>query len=183
MDLRKRAERLFERLEPAGGEDVRLVMDAARALDVKEFDFFRLAWRHYHGAEPELPILERTFAQYMLHQRVPYWLRRVSRDILRLKGNGTLNPSKFGVSLVRPPPAPPPPHARLTVAGVVAVICLFVVLLIAAPQDPAGAASPLCAGGPGMGYTETVARMFTGKSDPYACAEARHARTLSGRDS
>ena len=73
MILMRRAERIFERLEPAGGDDTRRVMDAARALDIKEFDLFRLAWRHWHGDDSRPETIERAFGQYMLHDRVPPW--------------------------------------------------------------------------------------------------------------
>ncbi len=185
MGIRHHAEKLFQRLEPVGGEDVRQVMDAALALDIKEFDLFLLAWRHWNTSAPDERQLERAFGQYMLHQRVPSWVRQFARDVLRLKGNGTLNPSKFGVSLVRKPPAAPPPHARLTVAGVAALACLFVALLIStgsagAPAGRIGCAAPGQAAG-GMRYTEIVAQMFTGKTDPYECARRRGRKNVNGR--
>lgn len=187
MGIRRHAEKLFQRLEPVGGEDVRQAMDAARILDIKEFDLFRLAWRHWNSSAPNEKMLERAFAQYMLYQRVPTWVRQFARDVLRLNGNGTLNPSKLGVSLVRKPPAAPPPHARLTVAGVAALACLFVALLISTPNAGGstgriGCAAPGQAAG-GMRYTETVAQLFTGKTDPYDCAGRRGGNSVIGSGS
>ncbi len=187
MGIKRHAEKLFQRLEPVGGEDVRQVMDAARVLDIKEFDLFQLAWRHWNTSAPGEKMLERAFGQYMLYHRVPPWVRQFARDVLRLEGNGTLNPSKFGVSLVRKPPAAPPPHARLTVAGVAALACLFVVLLIATPNADNstgrfGCTAPGQAAG-GMRYTEIVAQLFTGKADPYVCAGRRGGNSVIGSGS
>lgn len=187
MGIRRRAEKLFQRLEPAGGEDVCQVMDAARVLDIKEFDLFQLAWRRWNAGAPDEKRLERAFGQYMLYHRVPPWVRQFARDVLRLKGNGTLNPSKLGISLVRKPPAPPPPHARLTVAGVAALACLFVALLITTPNannstGRIGCTAPGQAAG-GMRYTESVARLFTGKTDPYDCARRQGRDTVIGSGS
>lgn len=174
MILMRRAERIFERLEPAGGDDTRRAMDAARALDIKEFDLFRLAWRHWHGDDSRPELIERAFGQYMMHGRVPPWVRQFARDVMRLEGNGTLDPRKFGVGLVRRAPAPPPRHARLTVAAVALAVCGFVALLIDVPNDPVNRPGLGCANAsPGGAYVETVARLFTGRADPFDCRGGR----------
>lgn len=174
MILRRRAERIFERLEPAGGDDTRRVMDAARALDIKEFDLFRLAWRHWHGDDGRPETIERAFGRYMMHGRVPPWVRQFARDVMRLKGNGTLDPLKFGVALVWRQPPPPPRHARLIVAAFALIACGFVALLISTPNDSVNRPGPGCANaGTGGNYAGRVARLFTGRADPFDCRNGR----------
>jgi len=168
MNLRQRSERLIARLEPAGGEDCRRILDAAAALDVREFDLFRLAWRHWHGSEPDPARLEAVFAAYMFQRRIPPWARQFSRDVLRLRGNGTLDPAKFGADTVRRPQARPR-HAGLAVIAVAAVTCLFVALLIAAPNDPVNGPRPGCLAASASPLAAATARLFTGRAEPFTC--------------
>ncbi len=168
MDLRRRSERIFRRLEGGVSDDANLVMDAAAALDVGEYDLFRLAWRHWHAGEPEPARLERIFAAYMFHQAIPPWVRQFTRDVLRLEGNGTLAPAKFGAARPRPP-QPPVAHGPLYVAGVGALTLLFVALLIATPNDPVNGGDVVCRGGPGMALVQVAARLASGQANPFSC--------------
>ncbi len=83
---------------PPAPADGGAVATAAEALGIREYDLFRLAFRRWSGREPDGNALERTFVAYMFHQRVPPCVRHLSREILQLKGSGTLRPGAFGVA-------------------------------------------------------------------------------------
>ena len=78
--------------------DCGAVAAAAEALGIGEYDFFRLGFRRWSGREPGGKALERTFAAYMFHQRVPPCVRHLSREVLKLQGSGTLDPGAFGLA-------------------------------------------------------------------------------------
>ena len=156
------------RFDPEPSPDAGLVLDAARALDVREFDIFKLAWRFWYRSEPDPAKLEQAFAIYMFQQRIPPWVRHLAREILRRDAAGTLYPGAFGANRLRETPAPIR-HGNAYVAGVMVVVVLFTALLIL-HRPHAEAAAPLeCGMGPGGAYVEQVARLFTGRSDPFKC--------------
>lgn len=78
--------------------DCGAVVTAAEELGICEYDFFRLAFRRWSGREPDGKALERTFVAYMFHQHMPPCVRHLSREILQLKGSGTLDPGAFGIA-------------------------------------------------------------------------------------
>ena len=154
--------------ERAPNPDVGLVMDAARALDVREFDIFLLAWRFWHRSEPDLARLEQAFATYMFNQQIPAWVRHLAREVLRREAAGTLYPGAFGANRLRETPTPIR-HGGAYVAGVMALAVMFVALLILHRPNAEAATSLVCGAGPGGAYVEQVARMFTSKTDPFRC--------------
>ena len=81
--------------------DARDVADAAWALQIGEFDLFRLAHRRWYGEEAEEKALERLFAGYMFHQRVPPWVRQYCRLVLERRRDGRLDRRDFGAETVR----------------------------------------------------------------------------------
>jgi len=146
-------------------EDWRAVMDAAAALDVREIDFFRLAFRRWFGRDASAPILERAFAAYMFRKVVPSWARHFSRIVLAAAADGGLNPVAFGALEYRRPP-PAPRHGRLYVGATLAVVLCYCVALLRISYDP-GTSAPLpCYGGPGMKFAAEVAHAFSGKPLP-----------------
>jgi len=87
--------------------DPRAIVAASEALGISEFDFFRLAFKRWSGREPDESTLERTFVAYMFEQKAPHWARHLSREILRRRHDGTLDPAAFDISgLRRRPPLP-----------------------------------------------------------------------------
>ncbi len=80
--------------------DVRAVLEASRALRVSEFDLFRLAYRRWHGAEPDEKALERVFVSYMFRQAVPLWVRQFCRQVLSAARAGALDRGAFGADRV-----------------------------------------------------------------------------------
>ena len=82
---------------PPAPPDCGAVVKAAEALGIREYDFFRLAFRRWNGREAEEKEFERTFVAYMFHQIVPAWVRHFSREVLQLQETGTLDPRAFGI--------------------------------------------------------------------------------------
>lgn len=119
--------------KPARGQASRDVVDAAAALGLQEFVFFRLAYRRWFGRQPDEAELERAFARYMLHDVVPAWVCHLTRAVLGAAAAGTLDGAAFGAQRYRDRPAAPP-HGRLWVAGAaVAWLVLFGALLNGLP--------------------------------------------------
>ena len=107
-----------------GPPEYRDVIDAAQALGVREFDFFRIAYRRWWGHDANPKKLEKVFVSYMFHQVVPPWVRQFSRDVLRQAAAGELDPQALGAGGYRKRERPP--HlGRLYVAltSVAALIC------------------------------------------------------------
>lgn len=78
-------------------DDGELVTEARAAIGLLEFDFFRAAWRHWHGAEPEDRALEPAFVTYLFQQRVPGYVRHFARRVLAEAAVGRLDPAAFGL--------------------------------------------------------------------------------------
>ncbi len=154
---------------PPAPSDGGAVATAAEALGIGEYDLFRLAFRRWSGREPDGKALERTFVAYMFHQRVPACVRHLSRDVLHLKGSGTLDPGAFGIGgFTRRQPLP-----RLgrfswrLVAG--AIVVLFLMSLdVSYMRDRS---SPLgCPGATGSMFFDQLGAFFIGGTER-ACPE------------
>ena len=166
MDFKKHAEKMVRRMDSDVSADTRYVLDAAACLDVTEYELFRLAYRRWHDAEPQTERLERVFAHYMFRHEAPPYVRQFAREVLRRARDGELRSHDFGV--------PPPPDARpdrrgpLFAWGLLALTVAYIAVLIATPVR-SSAGGVMCAGSPGMSYTHAVARMATGKANPFGC--------------
>jgi|GEM_PF-1280982 len=80
---------------------------AAEGLGISEFDFFRLAYRRWSGRDADESALEKIFVAYMFRQSAPHWARHLSREVLRQRRIGRLDPDAFGIAdLGRRVPAP-----------------------------------------------------------------------------
>ncbi len=73
--------------------DSDLVTEARAVLGLLEFDFFRAAWRHWHGEEPDDRALEPAFVTYLFQQRVPGYVRHFARRVLEEAAGGRLDPA------------------------------------------------------------------------------------------
>ena len=82
---------------------------AAAALGVNEFEFFRLAWRRWHGTDGGERDLDRAFGRFLRTASAPAWARQMSRDVIVHARAGTLDPTEFGAA----PPAAPEDPARI----------------------------------------------------------------------
>lgn len=130
-------------------DDCRTAIDAAAALDIREIDFFRLAFRRWHGREITQSTLERVFAAYMFQKIVPSWTRHLSRDVLARVAAGRLNLAELGALKYRRHP-PPPRHGGLYVGMTAALMLLYCVALLDISYDPQTSAPMPCYGGAGV---------------------------------
>ena len=146
-------------------EDYRAVMDAAAALDVREIDFFRLAFRRWFGHDASAPVLERAFASYMFRKIVPAWARHFSRAVLADAAAGRLDPARLGAAMFRRQP-PPHPRGRIYVGVTLAVLLFYCLALLRISYDPETSAPLPCYGGPGFKFAVEVAHAFSGKPLP-----------------
>ena len=85
--------------------DVAMVQRAAGLLQIPEFDFFRLAYRRWHGRSARDRELEPGFMRYLLGRRVPPWARHLAREVHERDQERSLVPRDYGVAPVLPPPA------------------------------------------------------------------------------
>ena len=81
--------------------DVADVLEAVALLEVTEFEFFRIAYRRWYGAEIDDKALEPLYLPYMFHGRVPLWVRQLAREVIQKAGDEDLDPRAYGV-LPRP---------------------------------------------------------------------------------
>jgi len=149
----------------AVAEDCTAVMDAASALDVREVDFFRLAFRRWFGRDVSAPALERAFAAYMFRKLVPSWARHFSRAVLADAAAGRLDPAALGALMYKRQP-PPPRHARLYVGITLAVLVVYCVALMRISYDPQTSAPFPCYGGPGLPFVVDLAHAISGTPPP-----------------
>lgn len=151
---------------PSPGEQVcQEVCAAARALDLKEFDYFRLAYRRWFGQQPHERALEATFVDYMLRQVVPPWVRHLNRIVLEQREDGSLDPEALGAGRYRDR-VQCHPHGRLYVSLMMAAwLVLFSTLLldVSRPSVPA-TASPGCSETSGSPIFDAWIRTIAGKN-------------------
>lgn len=143
------------------------VVKAASALGLREFDFFRLAYRRWFGRQPDERVLESAFASYMFREVVPVWARQLARQVLERQRCGTLGRDDFGASRYRERPARPP-HGRLWIAATAAAWLVFMVMLVNRPHDVASGYGPasLCSDGGRPHPLAVMVEIVTGKPPP-----------------
>lgn len=67
------------------------VVKAANLLQVGEFQLLQLAFYDWHKRDMPDAVIDRLFANYMLHNEVPFWARQYARNILAQEASGDLN--------------------------------------------------------------------------------------------
>jgi hypothetical protein len=78
--------------------DVVDVLEAAATLEVTEFELFRIAYRRWHGDDDATDdVIERYYLPYMFGERVPAFVRHLTREVLARAEEGRLDPKDFGV--------------------------------------------------------------------------------------
>ncbi len=146
--------------------DCHAVVVAAAMLGLREFDFFRLAYRRWFGRLPDEAALEAAFSRYMFAQWVPPWARHLSREVLDRRRQGTLDADALGAGRFRDRPARHP-HGSLYVGAVVAVwIVLFGVILNTRYDPDPSAPFPLCFAETGSVFYKSWVRLIAGKPPP-----------------
>ncbi len=151
----------------AADGDCKALMDASAALDVREVDFFRLAFRRWFGRDIVAADLERGFAAYMFDNVVPPWARHFSRLVLADAAAGRLDPVRLGAMAYRRQP-PAPRHGAVYVGATLAVFLFYCVSLTLVRDDALTSAPLPCYGGPGFQFAAAVAHAFSGTPPP-AC--------------
>ncbi len=116
--------------------DCRSVASAATLLGLREFDYFRLAYRRWFGEQPYPDRLERAFVDYMMQQRVPPWVRMLTWQVLDASRAGTLEPTAFGAERYRDRPRRPR-AAPAYIAGVAVAWLLMMGALVDLESPPA----------------------------------------------
>lgn len=104
-------------------KDLDRVMTASRLLQISEFHFFGLAYNCWYGHEIQERTLEYIFAEYMFEEKIPHWVRHLSRTILLRDEQGTLDPEEFHI-------AQPKPSKKLKFYGVGYTIMLTVIMVL-----------------------------------------------------
>ncbi len=112
---------LFRKYDPYPTPDVRDVVGACDALNVREFKLFGLAFARWFGRAASESELERPFMHYLFAHQSPMWVRQFTREVLRLKTEGVLDPAQFGL---------PPRIAMRDGDGLFEIVCR--VLLVVA---------------------------------------------------
>ena len=79
-------------------EDIEDVLELSAYLEIREYDFFDLAYRWWFGRVPNRKNLERHFARYMFNKIVPHWVRNYCRMIFDLQMEGKFNKEELGIS-------------------------------------------------------------------------------------
>jgi len=68
------------------------VAEASNRLGVGEFQFFRLAHEQWFATAVEPESLEPAFMDYMLHDKVPHYVRHFARTVISQDERGQLDP-------------------------------------------------------------------------------------------
>ncbi len=87
----------FRKYAPYPTPDVRDVVGACEALNIREIILFRLAFARWFGRDASEMELERPFMHYLFAQQAPMWVRQFTREVLRRKTEGVLDPTQFGL--------------------------------------------------------------------------------------
>lgn len=165
--LREHSERVVQRMDGDTTDDGRLVMDAAAALDIREFDVFLLAYRRRFDREPLADRIEDIFATYMFSQKAPVYVRQFAREALEQAKAGALDPTSFGVAAR--PAAVPDRRGPLMVWGVLGLTVSFCWLLAVTPPDAGRDGRLFCDRGVGSAFIATVARSISERPNPLGC--------------
>ena len=151
------------------------VLEAAAALEVKEFDLFALAHRWWFGRGADARVLERVFAASMFAGAVPPWARHYAREILRELRSAEPDLMRFGLQRPRAPTRPPRQARHILAAACVvfAILCALVLETVSDPKHwatvPRGEVALSCqGGGAGLAFFEGLAYALSGRAPP-AC--------------
>jgi hypothetical protein len=108
--------------------DVKTVLAAAEALNVREYSLFNVAYAWWFGRYAGEKEVERPFMRYLMTEQAPVWVRQFAREVLARKREGRLDPRLYGL-----PPVPPPPSisgSEMFLRGVVFALWVMIIAII-----------------------------------------------------
>ncbi len=159
----------------AAAEGAGPVLEAAAALEIKEFDLFALAHRWWFGRPLDRQALERVFAAYMFAGAVPPWARHYAREILRELRSAAPDLTRLGLQRPRATARPPRQVRHILAAAFVVfvILCALALETVSGPERrataPRGEVALSCqGGGPGLAFFESLAYALLGRAPP-AC--------------
>ena len=126
------------------------LLEAAAALEVKEYTLFELAYGKWYGKKLLNHAIEAHFANYMFDGHIPAWVRSFSRQVVELHERDQLNPRDFGVYQ----PLPSKRLIRIGRAFSAFLVLSFVVIVIGGIGSIRGAFVAALV----VGIVETVGR-------------------------
>ncbi len=78
--------------------------EALALMGVREFEFFRIAWREWHGADAEPKIIEQSLMACLYAQETPPWVRYLVRRVNEDAEIGVFDRRRYGLPAARPDP-------------------------------------------------------------------------------
>lgn len=81
--------------------DMRRVTRTATVLNIREFELCQLAYRFWYERDLRENVLDGVFAEYLLHEQVPTWVRDYCQRVLNLAAVNQLDPRDFGADRPR----------------------------------------------------------------------------------
>jgi len=77
--------------------DLQTLLDAVALLDITEYRLFELAYEDWYGRPARHKQLEQVFVDYMFKSKVPFWVRRYSRKVLKMAQQQCLDRDALGL--------------------------------------------------------------------------------------
>jgi hypothetical protein len=111
---------LLRKYDPLPTADVRDVVGACDALNIREIILFKLAFARWFGRDASEAELERPFMHYLFSHQAPMWVRQFVREVLRQKTQGVLDPTQFGL---------PPRTTNADTNGLFETVCRFLLIV------------------------------------------------------
>ena len=108
--------------------DVKTVVAAAEALNVREYNLFNVAYAWWFGRYAGEKEVERPFMRYLMTEQAPVWVRQFAREVLARKREGRLDPRLYGLPPV--PPAPSISAPEMFLRGVVFALWVLIIAII-----------------------------------------------------
>jgi hypothetical protein len=108
--------------------DVKTVVAASEALNVREYNLFNVAYAWWFGRYAGEKEVERPFMRYLMTEQAPVWVRQFAREVLTRKREGRLDPRLYGL-----PPVPPPPNlspGEMFLRGIVFALWVLIIAII-----------------------------------------------------
>ena len=123
------AGRHIHHMDEALPEDIEDVLELSAILEIREYDFFFMAYRWWFGCLPDDRVLERHFIRYMFNKIVPHWIRNYCRMLYEMETKGVLDREKLGVSRL---PDATPQSVRAGLRYFVMLFCAVGLLVLIA---------------------------------------------------